>query len=46
MSRCVLVGNKGKEHLGNYDKGLINHDFRIHPQIQIMFPITYSLKLK
>lgn len=42
MSRCLLVGNKGKEHLGNCGRGLIIYDFRIHPHIQIVFPVTYS----
>lgn len=42
MSRCLLVGNKGKEHLGNRGRGLIIYDFRIHPHIHIVFPVTYS----
>lgn len=24
-------------------RGLINYDFRIHPRIQIVFPVTYSV---
>ena len=46
MSRSLLAGNKAKEHLGNCGRGLINYAFGIHPRIQIVFPITYSVKLK
>ena len=39
-SRGLLVGNEGKEHLGKTTgRGLIKYDFRIHPRIQIVFPV-------
>lgn len=42
----MLVGNKGKKHLGDYGGGVINSGCRIYPHIRITFSVTYSVKLK